>query len=319
MSNKHSERILLTGSTGFIGQNIISFLNGRNSSRLIYIDRLVDKNDEKNKFNWNNIDEISDNSFDVVIHLAGKAHDTKNTTEELEYFDINVGLTKIIFQKFINSSATKFIYFSSIKAVSDSMIGEFLTEEDIPNPKTPYGKSKFEAENYILSQKLPFNKKVYILRPCMIHGPGNKGNLNLLYKIVKIGIPWPLGAFENKRSFLSISNLMFIIKELIGRDIESGIYNLSDDEFLSTNEIIKLMSLSQNKKVHIWNIPQKLIIFLSKLGDYLYLPLNSERLKKLTESYTLSNKKLKKNLGLKKMPLTSKEGMIITFESFKKQ
>ena len=81
-----------------------------------------------------------------------------------------------------------------------------LTEDTIPNPKTHYGISKLQAENYILDQKLPEGKRVYILRPCMIHGPGNKGNLNLLYTLVKKGFPWPLGAFENQRSFLSIDN-----------------------------------------------------------------------------------------------------------------
>src|SRR5690606_40901886 len=63
---------------------------------------------------------------------------------------------------------------------------------------------KLMAEEYILSKPLPDNKRVYIIRPCMIHGPGNQGNLNLLYKVVEKGIPWPLAAFENKRSFLSI-------------------------------------------------------------------------------------------------------------------
>jgi nucleoside-diphosphate-sugar epimerase len=85
-----------------------------------------------------------------------------------------------------------------------------LTEEVEPKPLTHYGKSKLMAEEYILSQPLSVGKSYYILRPCMIHGPGNKGNLNLLYQIVQKGIPYPLAAFENKRSFLSIENLCFI-------------------------------------------------------------------------------------------------------------
>ena len=68
-------------------------------------------------------------------------------------------------------------------------------------PSNYFGQSKLLAEEYILSKEIPNDKHVYILRPCMIHGPGNKGNLNLLYKIVSKNIPWPLGAFENKRSF----------------------------------------------------------------------------------------------------------------------
>ena len=86
----------------------------------------------------------------------------------------------------------------------------------------------------------------------MIHGPGNKGNLNLLYRAVSKGIPWVLGAFSNQRSFCSIQNVCFIIKELLEReDVSSGIYNVSDDLPLSTNEVIKLIAKSQDKKVTI--------------------------------------------------------------------
>ena len=150
----------------------------------------------------------------------------------------------------------------------------------------------------------------------MIHGPGNKGNLNLLYKLVLKNIPWPLGAFENKRSFCSIDNLMFIIKELIEReDIPSGIYNVSDDEPLSTNDVISILAVSQNKKPKIWNVSKGLIQSLSILGDVLRLPLTSERLKKLTESYVVSNQKIKKALG-KPLPVSSKDGLFKTFNSF---
>jgi len=76
----------------------------------------------------------------------------------------------------------------------------------------------------------------------MIHGPGNKGNLNLLYKLVQKGLPWPLGAFENKRSFTSIDNLTHIITQIIEKEIDPGIYQIADDEALSTNELIQLIA-----------------------------------------------------------------------------
>ena len=101
---------------------------------------------------------------------------------------------------------------SSVKAAADEINGE-LTEEIIPKPSTHYGKSKLLAEEYILSKVLPPGKRVYIIRPCMIHGPGNKGNLNLLYQLVRKNVPWPLASFDNKRSFCSIENLCFVIKE----------------------------------------------------------------------------------------------------------
>ena len=181
--------------------------------------------------------------FDVIIHLAGKAHDTKKQSAAQSYFDINTGLTQKIFDFFLESSAKKFIFFSSVKAAADSVVGDVLTEDVIPTPVGPYGESKIQAEEYIKKHFTFSNtdKQVYILRPCMIHGPGNKGNLNLLYNVVKKGIPWPLGDFENRRSFTSIDNLCYVIEGLLTKDVPSGIYHMGDDEALSTNELIAIM------------------------------------------------------------------------------
>ena len=153
----------------------------------------------------------------------------------------------------------------------------------------------------------------------MIHGPGNQGNLNLLYTIVKKGFPWPLAAFENQRSFLSIDNLCFVIQELLNRnDIPSGIYNVADDKPLSTNELIGLISKSQNKLPKTLAIPKKLIFLLAKIGDVLHLPLNSERLQKLTDSYLVSNDKIVKAIE-KPFPISAEEGFKKTFQSFHNQ
>jgi len=150
----------------------------------------------------------------------------------------------------------------------------------------------------------------------MIHGPGNKGNLNLLYKLVQKGFPWPLGTFENKRSFTSIDNLTYLISQIIEKDIETGIYQVADDETLSTNDLIHLIASAQSRKSRIWNISKKLISLSARLGDVLHLPINSERLKKLTESYVVSNQKIKKALGIEKMPVSAEEGMKKTLSSF---
>jgi nucleoside-diphosphate-sugar epimerase len=250
-----------------------------------------------------------------ILHLAGKAHDLKNTSKSDDYYQVNTELTKKVFDSFLNSNAKVFITLSSVKAVADEIDIE-LTEEHNANPITHYGKSKRLAEEYILSKKIPDGKRVYILRPCMIHGPGNKGNLNLLYKIASKGIPWPLGAFTNKRSFCSIDNLMFIIKELIEReDIPSGVYNVADDEALSTNDVISILAKSLNRKPKIWNFSKGLIQFLAKLGDVFRFPLTTERLKKLTESYVVSNQKIKSAIG-KDLPVAAEDGLLMTFNSF---
>ncbi len=259
--------------------------------------------------------DIEFQGSNVVIHLAGKAHDLKNVSSPQEYYKANTELTKEIFNLFIESSAKVFITLSSVKAIADEVNGELL-EDTTPNPITHYGKSKLLAEQYIFSKSIPDGKRVYILRPCMIHGPGNKGNLNLLYSLVSKGFPWPLGLFENSRSYLSIENLCFILRELIEReDIPSGVYNVADDVPLSTNEVIKMIAESKGKKVRILNFSKSLIIVLARFGDLLKLPLNSERLQKLTESYIVSNVKIKKALN-KPLPVSSKEGLIRTFQSF---
>ena len=290
--------IFITGSSGFVGLNIIEYLR----SFFIFI-----------KYEREAPIEINQ---DIVIHLAGKAHDIKKTSNSDEYYRVNSELTKTVFDVFLASSSKVFITLSSVKAVADEVDG-VLTEEYLPNPITHYGKSKLLAEQYILSKEIPEGKRVYILRPCMIHGPGNKGNLNLLYKMVKKGFPWPLGAFVNKRSFCSIDNLCFIISELIeNHQIPSGIYNISDDEPVSTNDLIRLIAESQTKKPFILNIPKLIVNFFSKLGNIFRLPLNTESLNKLTETYIVSNNKIVQAIN-KSLPVSSKEGLIKTLNSYR--
>ncbi|KUJ50605.1 NAD-dependent epimerase/dehydratase family protein [Chryseobacterium sp. JAH] len=298
-------KILITGSSGFVGKNLSAFFQNKG----LEIVPISLRNDGwKNNFQKN---------CGVIIHLAGKAHDTENTSAEEEYFKINRDLTIKIFEEFLNSNSKDFFYFSSVKATADTIDGT-LNEDHYSNPKTPYGKSKLEAEKHLLSQELPENKRLFIIRPCMIHGPGNKGNLNLLYKIVEKGLPWPLAAFENKRSFLSIDNLNFLINQMmVQEDLPSGIYNFADDEAISTNELISTVNVALGKEARLWNISKNWIEKIAVFGDKLHLPLNSERLKKLTESYVVSNQKIKSALGIEKLPMSAEEGLIKTIKSFK--
>ncbi|MFJ1441960.1 NAD-dependent epimerase/dehydratase family protein [Capnocytophaga canimorsus] len=297
-------KTIITGVSGFVGVNLSMYLE----SKGIEVDRLSLRNE-----NWQ-----LNSSADAIIHLAGKAHDTENTSEEKAYFQVNTDLTIQVFDEFLKSDIRDFFYFSSVKAVADT-INAVLMEERLASPQTPYGRSKQKAEEYLLSQILPAGKRLFIIRPCMIHGEGNKGNLNLLYKIVEKGIPWFLASYENKRSFLSIDNLNYLIFKILNNEhILSGIYNFADDEALSTNDLIRIISETANRKTRLWNIPQSFISGIAKLGDLLKLPLNSERLKKLTESYVVSNQKIKSALGIEKLPLSAKEGLEKTIKSFKK-
>jgi nucleoside-diphosphate-sugar epimerase len=150
----------------------------------------------------------------------------------------------------------------------------------------------------------------------MVHGPGNKGNLNLLYNFCKYFRFWPLGSFDNERSFCSVYNLCFVIDELSRRrDVESGVYNVADDTTISTNEIISIISSKFGKKIRNLKIPKSLII--TGLNILSFLGIHSLKLKfqKLTENFIVSNTKIKLALG-KPLPVEALEGIKKTIDSF---
>jgi nucleoside-diphosphate-sugar epimerase len=297
-------KIVITGSNGFVGKNLGLHFKNFKGFEVKFLNVRIPFS----------ADDITNS--DVLIHLAGKAHDLKKTSSDDEYFRVNTDLTRRLFDLFLKSKVKDFIYFSSVKAVADTVDGE-LTEDIEPRPITAYGQSKLLAERYLLSKILPEGKRLFILRPCMIHGPGNKGNLNLLYKVVEKGVPYPLAAYHNQRSFLSIANLNYIIERLItDGTISSDVFNVADDEALATNEVIKVISLANRSKPRLWKISKVLVNSLAKVGDLLHLPLNTERLQKLTESYVVSNAKIKAALGINKLPLTVKDGLTVTIKSF---
>lgn len=299
-------KVVITGASGFVGKNLSEYLCRENIDFVNLSLRIE---------NWKINLGLGSNA---IIHLAGKAHDTKNTDDVSEYFKINRDLTIKLFEEFLISDINDFIFISSVKATADT-VKEILDENTIPDPKTPYGLSKLQAEEYLLSKKLPVGKRLVILRPCMIHGPGNKGNLNLLYKVVSKGIPYPLGSFNNERSYLSIDNLNYIIKSILNnKNIPSGVYNVADDEFISTNKLIAIIAKTLNKNPKIWNISKQFVILVARVGDALKFPLNSERLQKLTENYRVSNQKIKTALGIEKLPYSAEVGLIKTIKYFSK-
>ena len=280
-------KILMTGSHGFVGSNLIEALSGEN---------------EIIRWDIRSDDDLPE--CDVVIHLAGKAHDTKNTTEEEEYYHINTDLTKKIFDAFLRSNAKKFIFFSSIKAKDND---------------TPYAKSKKAAEDYIHNQLKVKSEKLkdrdtYILRPCMIHGKGVKGNLPLLFKFVRKGWPWPLAAFENKRSYASMGNVNFVVNELLKHDIESGIYNLCDDDPVSTNDLIRMMSECLGRKAKMIRVPKAVVYYVAKIGNCFHLPLNTEWLRKLTGDNVIDNSKLKRSFCIDHLPIKAIDGLKTSIE-----
>jgi nucleoside-diphosphate-sugar epimerase len=324
-------KVLITGAFGFIGSNLSRYLINHT---LIAIDlQEVSETSYSSFYSWDNINAIPWTEIDCIIHLAGIAHETKNQSDREEYFNVNAGLSKKIFNFFLQSSAKKFIYFSSVKAAADRVEG-ILTEDVTPSPRGPYGESKLAAELYLLkwhraqgtehsdqdnnilfSPEMRNLKQIYILRPCMIHGPGNRGNLNGLVNLIKKGIPYPLGMYDNRRSFTSFENLCYVINELLNRDIPSGIYNMADDEPVSINDLVRLIAEVSGKRGRIWNINRKFVNILAVLGSIADLPFNKDTLQKLTENYMVSNEKIKRALQISKMPIEAKEGLRKTIDA----
>ena len=287
-------RILISGAYGFVGTNLSQYLaaKGHECSALDIAKGNVDAYSAF--YTWDDLGKIVWATIDAVVHLAGKAHDTKNVTAPQVYFDINVGLTQKLFEACCDKVKT-FVYFSSIKAAQTG--------------DTPYAQSKREAEKWL-------DGRAVVLEPAMIHGPGNKGNLNLLFAVVKHGIPWPLAAFENRRSFTSIGNICAVVEELCKGTVPNGIYPMCDDEAISTNRLIELIAESRGKRARLWRLPKGLMRFGAKIGDVLHLPLNTERLGKLTEDSVVDNSKIKSALGWDRMPIRAEEGLTTTLKSF---
>ena len=287
-------KILITGAYGFVGTNLCRYLASR-GHECVALDIPEIKRDDvpyKVFYSWDELDSIDWAGINAVVHLAGKAHDLKNVSDPQSYFDINVGLTEKIFNA-ANGKVPRFIYCSSSKAA---------------DADTPYGKSKLEAEKFLAGRAI-------VLRPAMIHGPGNKGNLNLLWGIARRGFPWPLAAFENRRAFAAIGNICASVEALCERG-ENGIYPIADDAMLSTNRPIELLAEVCGRRPRLWRLPKWLMRLAAKVGDVLHLPLNSERLGKLTDDSFVDNAVLKKNLGWSQMPIRAEDGMRETLKSF---
>ena len=313
------KRILITGVTGFVGTSLVHYFKGNEAVSIVGYSRDVQK--AKEKFADYDIhfiaqltaETIDENNIDTIIHLAGIAHDLSDKFKRQDYQHVNYQLTKELHEEFVKSKANSFVFLSSIKAVVDHA-DTMINEDFVPNPSSEYGISKKHAEEYLFEHQQK-GKEYFILRPCMIHGAGNKGNLNLLYKFVKSGIPYPLGAFENQRSFLSIDNFCFTIQNIIDEKLKSGTYLLSDNDPVSTHDLVKLIGKGMDKKVMILRLPKAIIWGLARIGSWIHAPLNIKTVAKLSENMVVSNQKLLLNLE-DKLPDSAIEGLRKTIKSF---
>ena len=172
-------RILITGVHGFMGSNLVESLSKVHTIFGLDIVSPATSGVERT-YSWDDLEQGNVPVPDAIIHLAGKAHDVQNKAVAEEYFMVNTTLATRIYDYFIaHPEVKKFIFFSSVKAVAHVVDGDVLTEDVEYRPVGPYGESKAAAEKYMLAH-LVNDRETIILRPCMTHGPRNKGNLNLL-------------------------------------------------------------------------------------------------------------------------------------------
>jgi len=298
----------IAGSTGFLGANLSQYFLKRGYNIIP-----IPLREE----GWQDV--LKEEKIDVIINLVGKAHDHENKGSEEEYLVSNVKITRDLFYFFNEHYTSKlFIHISSMAAIIELESNEIVTEEAQPNPISIYGKTKLMGEQFLISSVPVEDKKLFILRPTMIHGKGDKGNLSMLYKIISKRIPYPLGAFKNERSFLSINNFCFLIENIIEKreHLQSVIYNITDDQPLATSQIIETIGKLKKTKIRIINVPKVMVNVFAFLGDYLRLPLNTKRLTKMTKNLVVSNQKIKNDLGIDSLPLGTLEGLEKTINDF---
>lgn len=258
--------ILITGSSGFIGKKLVNFLiNYNNSIKNIYVlvrsENFINKNNNKNiKFISILNLKIKKIDIDAVIHLASKAHIKNFTSDDAKS---SLFLTKELLSFCILNNITKFIYFSSIKVYGEyNTDNNIFTETNVANPLCNYSMSKFANESEII--KFFHERKVnyYILRIPLVIGRGAKGNLNSLMQIITNNIPLPLNGIDNHRSVISLTNLMHSVNNILMKNnIESGIFNICDNNPISTSNLVNLIKIFLNKKTKIFYINKKIIKF----------------------------------------------------------
>ena len=281
-------KILITGQNGFIGKALFNSLQQqKHQVRGTVRNKQKIQKTQKNKdiLVVGNIDSTTDwkdplTDVEVVIHLANRAHVLNDQVRDpLAIFrEVNVAGTIQLAKQAVESGVKRFIFVSSIKVNGEKTDKHPFRENDKPNPQDPYAISKLEAENTLRKIAQKSSMEIVIIRPPLVYGQGVKGNFQRLSRLVEIGIPLPFSSIKNKRSLISLDNLLQILsKAVIDPAVANQTFLVSDGRDLSTPQLIKKIANSIGRPARLFPFPIKLLKILGKLTG------QSETTNRLTE------------------------------------
>lgn len=289
-------RILITGSSGFIGKALkYELIKLGFFLRIIHRDKKKvpeSFNEKIQNFYLQDIYETKNwlevlESIDCIVHCAGRAHiQEKEDKYSLDaYRKVNVDLTKKIAEESKKANVKRFIYLSSIGVNGTSTeISKPFEHSDKPNPTENYSISKLEGEKALFKISKDTGLEIVVIRAPLVYGPGVKGNFYRLLQIIDKGVPLPFGKIQNNRSILAIENLIDLIICCIKHPKAPGnVFLASDKDSISTVDLIKKLSKEMNKPDKLFNVP------ISALKLFFYILGKSKDFKKLSSSLVVNN------------------------------
>ena len=287
--------LLFTGASGFLGSNILPLLRSNYDVDTLALD-------ETATYNINLVtDEIHlSHGYDIVLHAAGKAHVVPRTDAEIKlFYDINFEGTKKVCAALEKVGTPKSFIFISTVAVYGCDFGEMITEEHHLDGQTPYAKSKIMAEEFLADWCKRNNVILTILRPSLLAGKNAPGNLGAMVNGIKTGRYLSIAGGKARKSVLMVDDIAKLIPLVADK---GGVYNVCDSNNPTFKDLEMVISSQLNKKMPL-SIPLWVAKCLACTGDLLgsKAPINSLKLKKITESLTFSNQKAVKELNWRPM------------------
>src|SRR5690554_2837017 len=263
-------RVLLTGATGFVGKSLAGALALEPGVDLTCVVRRSSSDSAGRVVVTGELDGRTDwlealDGQQVIIHSAARAHIMKDEVADplAEYRRVNVDGTLNLARQAANAGVKRFIFLSSIKVNGEHTCpGKPFTENNEPDPQDAYGVSKREAEDGLMSLARESDMEVVIIRPVLVYGPGVKGNFATLNKLVSKGVPLPLGAVKNRRSFVALGNLVDLVTTCLDHPAAANqVFLAGDGRDMSTPELLQEVAAAMGKSARLVPVPEGLLMF----------------------------------------------------------